>query len=781
MASDAQPTDGGELNLEPGRLIQDRYRIESTLGAGGFAQVFEARDEHLGRRVAVKFLRLDIEGGSRETSREKLLTRFRSEAQITAQLDHPNVIDIFDFGILEVGGGIPFIVMKLLSGRSLREQLDREGAFEPEHALELLTPCLEGLGRAHDEGVVHKDLTPNNLFLTGVGTRAEALQIFDFGIAHIKSHHGTTRFTAGDKVIGTMRYLPPEYLDAQRITKPFDVYQTGLILVEMLTGEALVSDPSQKRCVMMHLSGVRSHIPDVLMRGRLGDTLARALALEPEDRFEDAYAFADALDELRAEDLPETSRIAEASGEREIPLEETQPSDEAFVDDDSTEPAPSASNSAPNTDGAPAAGGARRSEVGESAPRPTRVESSGPASPPEPEPSTPGSEPPVVDDSAPTRRMDSPDTGDEEEIRSTVQLADVDSADEVSLDTSGPERHEQRANVDDEQPTSPSNLDEEDETPFYRRTPVLVLGAGATCLVAIVLVAGTIFGGASAPDSTPSAQTTSAEPEETERVASNDERESRAPTASTDALDETDDAPRSVEIRTTPEGARIVQAGRTLGESPTTVRIASDAGRETFVFEHEGYTSKRVQIGPSDAPTVEVAMASSDDEARDDDSTAPSGTADEAAIETTASGGPSERGGGRDGARDRTGGSRTGESRSNEPPETDSETANDSSPDDGPTTAGVESSGDESAPSSPEGEDTEESPSSTSDDETTSASSDKGPEESSKGNDEPTETEGSKASDDEETKESSKGESPTETDDSKTSDDGDDGRMMIAP
>jgi serine/threonine protein kinase len=297
-----------DVTLQPGTMVQSRYEITRHLGTGGFAQVFEAFDDNIERPVAIKFLNLHSTQTDPNAS-ENILARFKREAKLAAKIQHPNVVNIYDFGVVGQHKNIPYIVMELLSGHDLEEQVFERGPMEPARALPLFVPCLEALGEAHKLGIVHKDLKPSNLFLANPGQRTESLRIVDFGIAHIRNA-SEGRLTATGQILGTPQYLAPEYIDSQVVTPAFDVYQMGLILVETIIGKPVVDENHPLRCVKIHSMG-ELDVPKPLLDSDLGPILLKALALDYNVRYENAEEFADALAEIDETTIPSVSSDAD--------------------------------------------------------------------------------------------------------------------------------------------------------------------------------------------------------------------------------------------------------------------------------------------------------------------------------------------------------------------------------------------------------------------------------------------------------------------------------------
>ncbi len=280
--------------LAPGTLLDGRYEIRRLLAVGGFASVYEARQLKIERIVAIKVL--GITPGV--AADPEFHTRFEQEARAAASIEHPGVVTIHDFGIVE-SSGAPFIVMELMRGHDLETELQQYGAMAPAVAVRRHMAALDALAAAHTKGIVHKDLKPSNLFLVNAGEDDEIVKVLDFGIARMGPDAQLTRT---GQVPGTPRYLAPEYIDDGRAGPTLDVYQMGLILVEMLTGRPVVAESSPFRCLMIHSAG-QLEIPDEILESPLGPVVQRALTLQPEDRYLDAAAFAEALRAVRVSEI----------------------------------------------------------------------------------------------------------------------------------------------------------------------------------------------------------------------------------------------------------------------------------------------------------------------------------------------------------------------------------------------------------------------------------------------------------------------------------------------
>lgn len=272
-----------------GRLVAERYRLDELLGRGGYGSVYKGWDTHVGRDVAVKLL--DLGDGTR--TREQIVElreRFRREAQAAQKINHRGVVKVFDFGVPEEGES--FLVMELLSGRDLSDELALKGPMSPERVQRLFVPLLEGLGVGHSLGIVHKDIKPQNVFLCDPEGQAEALCLVDFGVARVMHEH---KLTVTGLIVGTPQYLAPEYVTDALVTPALDVYQMGLILVEMITGKPAIpfGETFVKSCNRHFIGDL--DIPEELFDGQFGEVLRAALAANPTQRIQSASEFAQRL------------------------------------------------------------------------------------------------------------------------------------------------------------------------------------------------------------------------------------------------------------------------------------------------------------------------------------------------------------------------------------------------------------------------------------------------------------------------------------------------------
>jgi eukaryotic-like serine/threonine-protein kinase len=265
------------------RLLGSRYELGETLGYGGMAEVHRGRDVRLGREVAVKVLRPDL---ARDPSFQ---ARFRREAQAAASLNHPAIVAVYDTGEdLNNGEGgngasTPYIVMEYVEGRTLRDILKSEGPLHPQRAMEIVADICAALDYSHRNGIVHRDMKPGNVMVTRTG----AVKVMDFGIARAMTDSAAT-VTSTAAVIGTAQYLSPEQARGESVDARSDVYSTGCLLYELLTGQPPFTGDSPVAVAYQHVredptppSYVNPDVPRML-----DAIVLKAMAKNPANRYQ---------------------------------------------------------------------------------------------------------------------------------------------------------------------------------------------------------------------------------------------------------------------------------------------------------------------------------------------------------------------------------------------------------------------------------------------------------------------------------------------------------------
>jgi serine/threonine protein kinase len=268
------------LSVVVGELIAERYELEEVVGTGGMSSVYRAHDRLLERDVALKVLHQEF------TADTDYVERFRREARSVAQLSHPNIVTVIDRGEQD---GRQFIVFEYVKGENLKALVQRVGPLPEEDAVRLALQIARALGFAHDNGLVHRDVKPQNVLLNGDGQA----KVTDFGIARSLDVGGLTQTGT---VMGTSDYIAPEQARGSQADAQSDIYSLGAVLYELLTGEVPFPGDNFVAVAMRHINepppSVRERRPDV--SPRVDAVIRRAMAKEPRDRF-------GSMDELCAE------------------------------------------------------------------------------------------------------------------------------------------------------------------------------------------------------------------------------------------------------------------------------------------------------------------------------------------------------------------------------------------------------------------------------------------------------------------------------------------------
>lgn len=276
-----------------------RYKILSEVGRGGMATVFHAYDPNFERDVAIKVLPPAL------LHDPQFRTRFEREAKMIALLEHPAIVPVYDFGEQD---GQPYIVMRYMAGGSLADRL-KEGALSLEETKGIITRMAPALDAAHVKGIIHRDLKPGNILFDQYGNAF----LSDFGIARLVKHGSAT--LTGTAIIGTPAYMSPEQIQGEKdIDGRSDVYALGVLIFQMLTGQAPYKSDTPAKVMMMHILEPVPNITEVKpdLPERVEAVLSQAMAKDREDRFATATELADSMELVsRGEGTPETVRLTQ--------------------------------------------------------------------------------------------------------------------------------------------------------------------------------------------------------------------------------------------------------------------------------------------------------------------------------------------------------------------------------------------------------------------------------------------------------------------------------------
>src|SRR5258706_6877680 len=325
--------------MKEGILLNNRYQLLEQLGSGGMAEVFRARDLMLDRYVAIKILRKDF------AASPEFQTHYRQEARAAANLSHPNIVTVHDFGFTD---DLLFIVMEYIPGRDLKQLLRERGRFSIEQGIPLIIQACAGIGYAHRAGLVHCDIKPHNMLVSPDGR----LKVTDFGIARALAPIAPGERT--DVVWGSPLYFAPEQAQGEAPSPASDVYSLGVVLYEVLSGTPPFTASTADELARLHVSArpipIREYIPDI--PSALEEIVMKVLSKEPAARYRTADQLGRVLQKfgtqanvpahapipevskrLTAQQLPAAPRMESAST-RYVPP--APPLDSPEVDFDST-------------------------------------------------------------------------------------------------------------------------------------------------------------------------------------------------------------------------------------------------------------------------------------------------------------------------------------------------------------------------------------------------------------------------------------------------------------
>lgn len=302
-----------------GKKLDGRYEITELIGVGGMADVYRATDIIDNKTVAVKILKRE------HAENEEFLRRFRNESKMIASLSHPNVVKVYDVGFSDK---LQFIVMEYIDGITLKEYIENEGVLTWKDSVHFIIQVLRALQHAHDKGIVHRDIKPQNIMLFTDGT----IKVMDFGIAKSALEQA---FTATDQTIGTVHYISPEQARGDQTDEKSDIYSVGVMFYEMLTGEKPFDSDKPVTIAVMHMKNMpkRPRAINPSIPAGLEEIILRAMEKDPENRYQTAADMIKDIESFKANPSMVFGYYEEVPADS-APETESDVTDTVYVEDD---------------------------------------------------------------------------------------------------------------------------------------------------------------------------------------------------------------------------------------------------------------------------------------------------------------------------------------------------------------------------------------------------------------------------------------------------------------
>lgn len=292
------PSDGTPLSGSDnedrfiGKVLEGKYYIETRIGTGGMGNVYRGRHMQMETNVAIKILHSSL------VSDATAVERFRREARAALTVNHPNIIQVMDFGVTD--NQTVFIVMELLEGISLQKVLDTEGVVPVEKVVRIFKQVCAAVGTAHAKEIIHRDIKPDNIFVLNYDTPAETVKVLDFSIAKATSKEANAKgnLTEVGLVVGTPQYISPEQAQGLKLDTRADIYSLGVTLYQMLTGQLPFTAASSMALALKHIHALPRPVREInpKLSGGVESVVMKAMAKRPDDRYQTAFELAEDLE-----------------------------------------------------------------------------------------------------------------------------------------------------------------------------------------------------------------------------------------------------------------------------------------------------------------------------------------------------------------------------------------------------------------------------------------------------------------------------------------------------
>jgi serine/threonine protein kinase len=293
------PLPDGKPDPWLGRIVDGRYRVITRIGSGGMGVVYRVEHLRLGKTAAMKVLAPDV------AEKAEMIQRFHLEAQAVSRLNHPNIVQTFDFGQFE---NALYLIMEHVKGDDLAAVLKGEGPLPFARAARLFVQACSALTEAHDHGIIHRDLKPENLMVQRRRDGSEHIKVLDFGLAKLRERDESASITTGKQILGTPYYISPEQVRGETLDPRADVYSLGATLYRVLTGAPPFQAPSPMAVLSKHITDPvvppRARAPDRELPPEADQIVLRAMAKKVEDRYPSAAAFQEDLERVLAGGVP---------------------------------------------------------------------------------------------------------------------------------------------------------------------------------------------------------------------------------------------------------------------------------------------------------------------------------------------------------------------------------------------------------------------------------------------------------------------------------------------